>query len=137
VAGGVESLPPDARRRLEQFAGALERVPVEELTLYAVGHPEDGSPPATEAASVALERGLTSAIEDARTAVRAYVERSHASAHYRGAGSLNVAPSLGPTADWVRVMRSLDDAVIALVLDDSLREDDRAELLGAWANLLP
>jgi hypothetical protein len=137
VAGGVDSLPPAARKRLEEFAGVLERVPVEDLTLYAVGHPEDGSPSATEAATVARERGLTSAIEGARTAVRAYVTRSHANAHYRGAGSLNVGPSLGPTEDWVRVMRSLDDAVIALVLDDSLREADRSELLGAWANLLP
>ena len=138
MAGGVDSLPPAARKRLEEFAVALERVPVQDLTLYAVGHPEDGSPSATEAATVARERGMESAVEGARSAVREYVTKAYANAQYRVSWvGLNVPPGLGPAEDRVRVMRSLDEAVIALVLDDSLRETDRSELLGAWANLLP
>ena len=138
MAGGVDSLPPAARKRLEEFASALERVRVGDLTLYAVGHPEDGSPSATEAATVARERGMESAIDGARLAVRAYVANAYANAQYRGSWiGEDTSPGLGPTADRIRVMRSLDDAVIALVLDDSLREADRSELLGAWANLLP
>jgi hypothetical protein len=32
-------------------------------------------------------------------------------------------------------MQSLADAVMAVVLDDALDPDDRAELLGAWDDL--
>ena len=34
------------------------------------------------------------------------------------------------------VMRSLDDAVIALVAWDSLNEPDRAEVMGRWGDLV-
>jgi len=47
------------------------------------------------------------------------------------------SPGLGTTDDRVRVLRSLGDAVTALVLWDRLDDADRFELLGQWARLLP
>ena len=56
-----------------------------------------------------------------------------------GLGFLGVArPTVGFGADddRLRIMQSLADAVMAIVLGDALDESDRAELLGAWDELL-
>jgi hypothetical protein len=49
---------------------------------------------------------------------------------------MNSAPGLGPTDDRVRVVRSLEEAVTALVAWDALDESDRAEVLGRWGELV-
>jgi hypothetical protein len=49
---------------------------------------------------------------------------------------LNTAPGLGPAEDRLFVMRSVGDAVTALVLWDRLDAHIRAELLGAWGALV-
>jgi hypothetical protein len=133
----LDGLSPDARRRLETFAAALERLQVDDLPLYAVKPREPDHQRALEAAAQASQAaGLDEAIEAARDAIADYVARAYGNAQYRtGYIAMNSAPGLGPTDDRVRVMRSLGDAVTALVLGDALDEADRAELLGAWANV--
>ena len=133
----LDALSAEARRRLETFAAALERVQVDDLPLYAVKPREPDHRRAVEAAEQASRAaGLDETIEAAREALLEYVARAYGNAQYRtGYIAMNSAPGLGPTDDRVRVMRSLGDAVAALVLGDAIDEADRAELLGAWANV--
>jgi hypothetical protein len=137
VGDPLDGLSPEARQRLETFAAAFERIQVDDLPLYAVKPREPGHRRAVDAAAVASRAaGLDEAIEGAREAIFDYVARAYANAQYRtGYIAMNSAPGLGPTDDRVRVMRSLGDAVAALALGDALDEADRAELLGAWANV--
>lgn len=134
----MERLPPDARARLEQFSVALERVHVDDLLLYAVRTKGPEHRRAVErAAVVAADAGLTTAIDDARSAVTGYVGRVYANAQYRaGFMGPNSAPGLGPTDDRVRVLRSIGDAVTAMVLGAALDEPDSAELMAAWDRLI-
>jgi hypothetical protein len=133
----LDALPAEARSRLETFAAALERVAVDDLPLYSVKPREPDHRRAVDAAAQASRAaGLDEAIEGAREAIMEYVARAYGNAQYRtGYIAMNSAPGLGPTDDRVRVMRSLGDAVTALVLGDAIGEADRAELLGAWANV--
>ncbi len=133
----LDSLPADARARLDRFATALERVPVDDLPLYAVRTHEPDHERAVDAArAVATASGLEVAVDAAREAIVHFVERAYGNAQLRVSWvGLNTAPGLGPTTDRVRVMQSIGDAVSGLVLWDGLNEADRAELLGAWANL--
>jgi hypothetical protein len=139
VTGDLDGLPAAARARLEQFSRALERVHVDDLPLYAVWARQPDHRRAVESAALAIrEAKLDKALEAARSAVIEYVGRTYAGAQFRTSWvGLNTAPGLGPTDDRVRVMRSIGDAVVALVAWDSLDGVDREELLGAWAKLLP
>ena len=133
----LERLPAEARTRLDEFTKALERVRVDDLPLYAVRPREPDHRRAVEAASIAIrEAGLDEPLEAARSLVVDYVGRAYATAQFRTSWvGDNSAPGLGPTDDRVRVMRSIGDAVSALVAWDSIDESDRAELLGAWADV--
>lgn len=139
VAEALAGLPEDARTRLEGFTGALERLHVDDLPLYAVRTRGVDHRRSVEAAAVlAIEAGLTQAIEAARAAVIEYVARTYGRAQFRATfAGPNTAPGLGPTDDRVQVMRSIGDAVTAIVLGDALDESDRAELIGAWDRLIP
>ena len=78
------------------------------------------------------------AIDAARSRLEAGIAREYASAMVRVSFvGLNSSPGLGPTDDRVQVMRSIGDAVTAIALWERLDADDRAELLGLWARLLP
>jgi hypothetical protein len=134
----VNRLPDGTRRRLQGFAGRLERIQLEELPMYVVRPIEPGHGEAIERAETAAEeRGLGGAVGEARTAMIEFVERRFTDAQYRPTiGGLNWGIGLGPTEDRVRVARSLGDAVGAVVLWDALDDPDRAELLGPWANLV-
>ena len=67
------------------------------------------------------------------------IGRQYAESQLRISGifGVNMAPSMGPTDDRVRVARSLGEAVTAIVLEDHLEREDHAELLGLWDRLLP
>lgn len=138
MADPLDRLPPEARQRLERFGAALERVHVDDLPLYAIRRRGPERRRSVErAAMLAAEAGLTEGVEAARSALTEYVTMAYANAQYRASfAGLNTAPGLGPTDDRVRVLRSIGDAVSALVLDGALDEADRAELLGAWDRLL-
>jgi hypothetical protein len=121
VRDPLDRLPAGARTRLDEFTEALERVRVDDLTLYAVRPREPDH---------------RRAVEAARSLVVDYVGRAYATAQFRTSWfGDNSAPGLGPTDDRVRVMRSIGDTVSALVAWDSIDESDRVELLGAWADV--
>jgi hypothetical protein len=138
VGDAVNRLPDIARRRLQGFAGRLERIRIEDLPMYVVRPMEPGHGEALERALTAAEAsGLARGIEEARSAMVQFVERQFSDAQYRPTlGGVNWGLSLGPTEDRVKVARSLGEAVGAVVLWDTLDEPDRAELLGPWANLI-
>ena len=138
MGDAANRLPDVARRRLQGFAGRLERIRIEELPMYVVRPIEPGHGEAIERALTAAEaNGLARGIEEARGAMIQFVERQFADAQYRPTlGGVNWGLGLGPTEDRVKVARSLGEAVGAVVLWDTLDEPDRAELLGPWANLI-
>jgi hypothetical protein len=138
VGDAINRLPDAARRRLQGFAGRLERIRIEDLPMYVVRPMEPGHGEAVERALTAAKAsGLAHAIEEARSAMIQFVERQFSDALYRPTlGGRNWGLGLGPTEDRVKVARSLGEAVGAVVLWDTLDEPDRAELLGPWANLI-
>jgi hypothetical protein len=135
----LSALPTDARARLDAFVAALERIGVGDMSLYAIPGDEGELEQARKAAhSVAAERGLEPALEAARQDVLAFVANDYretsAQLGYRGSSP---TVGFGPGDDRLRVMQSLADAVLAVILDDALDPDDRAELLGGWDGILP
>jgi hypothetical protein len=134
----LESLPRDARARLVGFMTALERINVGDLTLYAVRQREtEHSRAVAAAAQAASERHLEPQLEAARAAAIDYVTLAYQNAMMRiSYVGPTTATGFGPADDRVRVMRSLADAVTAIILDDALDDAVRAELMGAWDGLL-
>lgn len=138
VADPLARLPTDARSRLEAFSAGLERVGIDELPLYAVRMRQPEHRRALEQAALAArDAGLEAAVEAARAVVTEYIARQHAWAGLRSGYPIEIRGPSGRVEDWVRVMRSVGDAVVALVLWDRLTDWDRVELLGEWATLLP
>lgn len=134
----LAALPADARSRLDAFIAALERVNVGDLSLYAIPVDEAEVEQARSAAhDVARERGLQPALEAARHEVLEFVAEDYRETS-AGLGFVGSGPTVGFGADddRLRVMQSLADAVIAIVLGDALDDGDRAELIGGWDGLL-
>jgi hypothetical protein len=132
-------LPADARARLDAFTAALERINVGDMSLYAIPGDEAEMDRARQAArDVAGERGLEPALEASRHEVLQLVAEDYRDTA-SGLGYVSAGPSVGFGADddRLRIMQSLADAVMAVVLGDALDESDRAELLGAWDEVLP
>jgi hypothetical protein len=134
-----DRLPPDARERLEAFARALERVHVDDLVLHVARRRGGEHRRVVErAALLAREAALEGPIDAARGALVEAVLRELAGAQLRvGVFGINTTLNQGPTDERVRVLRSLGDAVTALVLWERLDAADRSELLGLWDRLLP
>jgi hypothetical protein len=135
----LASLPGDARKALDQLAQAIERVPLEDLQLYADRRFDDEHIRAVEEAKrVADEAGLTDGIRAAQRALTEGVVQMYGSVQMRGTIlGTNIAPPPGTNEDRIRMLESLGDAVTATVLGDRLDPDDHAEMLGLWARLLP
>lgn len=135
----LASLPRDARKALDQFAQAIERVPLENLQLYADRRFDDEHIRVVEEAKrVADEAGLTDGIRAAQRALTEGVVQMYGSVQMRGTIlGTNIAPPPGTNEDRIRMLESLGDAVTATVLGDRLDPDDHAEMLGLWARLLP
>jgi hypothetical protein len=135
----LPSLPRDARKALDQFAQAIERVPLENLQLYADRRFDDEHIRVVEEAKrVADEAGLTDGIRAAQRALTEGVVQMYGSVQMRGTIlGTNIAPPPGTNEDRIRMLESLGDAVTATVLGDRLDPDDHAEMLGLWARLLP
>ncbi len=138
-ASAIDRLPPDARKRLDELAQAIERVPMDELPLYADrGFDDEHVAAVDRAKAVADEAGLTAGIVAAQRAMADGVIEMYGSSQMRGSiMGMNIAPPPGTDEDRMRMLESLGDAVSATVLGDRLDPDDHAELLGLWARLLP
>jgi hypothetical protein len=109
------------------------------MSLYAIPGDEAEMEQAREAArAVARERGLEPALDAARQEVLSFVTEDYreTSAGLGYLGGTSPTVGFGAGDDRLRVMQSLADAVMAVVLDDALDPDDRAELLGGWDDLL-
>jgi len=138
ASDALNALPADARARFDAFTEALERIDVGAMSLYAIPGDEAEMEQAREAArAVARERGLEPALDAARQEVLAFVSEDYreTSAGLGYLGGTSPTVGFGAGDDRLRVMQSLADAVMAVVLDDALDPDDRAELLGAWDDL--
>jgi hypothetical protein len=138
AGGPLNALPADARERFDAFKAALERIDVGAMSLYAIPGDEAEMERAREAArAVARERGLEPALDAARQEVLAFVSEDYreTSAGLGYLGGTSPTVGFGAGDDRLRVMQSLADAVMAVVLDEALDPDDRAELLGAWDDL--
>ena len=132
----ISNLPADARERLETFSAALERINVGDLPIYAMQSNEPAHQQAVdEAARVADDRRVDGAIEAAQQRLVGFVQAEYQRGMMRIEGA-GLSPSFGPIDDRVRVMRTLSEAVSAVILGDALDEETQAELLGAWGSLL-
>jgi hypothetical protein len=138
-AAAIDRLPADARKRLDELAGAIERVPLDDLPLYADRRIDDEHLTSVEtAARMADEAGLTEGIRAAQRALTEGVVQMYGSERLMGTiMGMSTASPAGSNEDRVRILESLGDAVAATVLGDRLDPDDHAELLGLWARLLP
>jgi len=123
---------------VSSFLDALEHAPVEELRMLAV-RPLDQA--AHDAARSTAEAELRRSGRDERhTVLRAWIEdllrRSFSQRGFAPAAWLGVPHEpLGP-ADRVRVGRTIDDAVVALLVRDFVDETTFDELLGPCAGLV-
>jgi hypothetical protein len=135
----LAALPAETRARLDAFARALERVNVGELSLHVARTRDDDHRRAIETAEiVAIETGLEAAVAAARRTVGELVMRIYAESIYRTSiFGVNTAPTSGPVDDRLQLVRSLGDAVAAIILGPHLDEATQAELLGLWDRLLP
>jgi hypothetical protein len=136
--GAIDRLPAEVRHRLEAFSQAIERVRVEDMAMYATNPDREAHQRALdEAELVAIESGREPAVKDARSRLIEFIIREYGDSQYRPTWiGLNWGQSPGTTHDRVRVMRSLADAIAALVLWDLLDEGAREVLLGPWGSLV-
>jgi hypothetical protein len=135
----IARLPAAARRDLDELAQAIERVPLQDLQLYADRtSDEEHIRAVAEADRIAAESGLTEGILAARRALIDAVIAMYGQVQMRGTiFGTDVAPPAGSDADRIRMLESLGDAVTATILGDRLDPDVHAELLGLWSRLLP
>ncbi len=135
--GALDQLPCAARERLARFAADFEDIDARDYALFATV-PEDASAlhRAMARADAALAEGPR------RDAVRAAVAKfeSAAALGYSQRMSLSdtflLFNSLADRADdRVRLVASLERAIVALVLWDELDADDLGALLGPWAEV--
>ncbi len=136
--GALDRLPSDARTRLDEFAGALDRVQADDLALFVARERQPRHRRAVEAAElVTTESGLVEVVAAARHAIVEAIIRELAERQFRvWIGGVAMAPNMGPVDQRVRLAQSLSDAVTAIVLDDRLDVADRDELLGLWSRLI-
>lgn len=133
-----DGLGSSARRRLDRFARAFDAIDAKELRLFAGPAEPDH---ALDGAMVAADRVLGSGIERAATkrAVQTFVK----AAQVRFVEDFNVLTLLGVGArdmasaeERVRVFKSLERAIVALVVWDRLDPTEQAALAGPWADLV-
>jgi hypothetical protein len=138
-ADPLDRLTDDARRRLDAFTGALDRVNLDDLPLYVARLRQPRHRRAVETAElVAIEGGLADTVDAARRVVIEQIIRGFAESQFRvWIGGVKMTPDMGPVDERVRIAGSLGDAVTALVLGDRLDVATSGELLGLWSRLLP
>lgn len=135
---GLDDLPDDARRRLDAFTRAVDRIDVDRLRTLVAEPVEPRHRRAVETAElVAIESGLEAVVDAARRVVVETLIREFGVRQLRvWVGGVAMAPNVGPAEERVAIARSLGDAVTAIVLGSRLDPADAAELLGLWARLL-
>lgn len=132
----IGDLPRDVRRRLETFTSKVERVPLDQLPMYAARPLGSDHRRALENAELmANSNGRSEAVAAVRENSYGYLERQFADAQlHTSIAGLNWIGT-GRVEDRARVAASLTEAITAIALWDLLDEGDRDEMLGAWAEL--
>jgi cytosine/adenosine deaminase-related metal-dependent hydrolase len=133
-----EGLGAKVRRRLDLFARAFDELNAKTLVLFAgPSTPDDVMASAMKRADEVLQSGLERAAT--KEAVQLFVK----SAQVRLVEEFGISKLLGmgsnqmPSADdRVRVFKSLERAVVALVVWDRLDPSEQAALVGPWRDLV-
>jgi len=132
-------LPRDVLRRLDRFAGRIDRLGTDDVFLFAAqpldATAHDDARLAAQSAAIAHSR--TAALKDARQRAHEWISRFLSAYHPRGhlMGEAGWSPTVRSAVDRSTLMASLADAITAIVTWDLLSEEDRDELLGPWARL--
>ncbi len=133
----IDSLPAPTREAIERFWSRLERLRAEDMIALSA-RPLDATTHAgtlARAYEAATFAGRAGTVTDVRRSVddwvvalfnRSTVQPGWMEANWGRPGTV---------ADRANLAESLGEAVTALALGDLLSEEDRDELLGAWAPL--
>lgn len=137
-APSTASLDASARRRLDRFAAAFDRVNAHDYIQFAIKPSDPEAVAGAEADAVRLI-GSGPQHDAIRGAIEAFVEAAGiAYSNHLALPQyllLNDAVADRPD-DRQRFLRGLERAVAALVLWDQLGETDRDVLLGPWAGVI-
>jgi hypothetical protein len=132
------ALRADERQRLDQFAGIFDRLDASIYTTLADAGDEAAVERAQADAVARLGQGSR------RAAVRAAIAAFTDEATIAYARRMSLTDTLmlfqslpDRPEDRVRFLRSVERAVVAVILWDELSENDRDALLGPWAGVLP
>jgi hypothetical protein len=135
----ARALPPDVRRRLEQFLQRLDRLRVEDLPMFAaVSLDKDGYEESVRAASrAAFEANRRGVLDQVHRDADAWLNRlfSRHQFYPEWAGP-QMGMIAGTVGDRIRLAEALKSVLSALVLWDILDETYRENLVGAWAALI-
>jgi hypothetical protein len=127
----------EAQRAIEAFWHRVERMRVEDMLALAARPIDENAHAAVmqRAADAADRAGLAQTIEDARRSIDDWVIHIYnASTVQPGWLEANWGRP-GSSQDRANLAASLGEVVRALVLGNRISDDDRDELLGAWAEL--
>ena len=134
----VDALGAHARARLDRLAFEFDRLDSAEYTLFAASPPDPGRTAAAERAAVRLV-GSGPRKKAVRNAVTAFVDAASAAYSRRMPLPQTFLLNQGlpdRPEDRVRVLVTLERAVVALILWDELEPDDRDVLVGPWSRLI-
>ena len=133
LADDLAGLHPEERRRLERFADAFDRVNARDYPLYAEAAASEGVKEAQQRARELIGGGERK--RAVRAAIAAFVDAG-TQAYARGMSLTDTFLLFQPVPDRaedrVRFLRTVERAVVGLILWDDLEPDDRAALIGPW-----
>ena len=124
--------------RLDEFAGVLDRLRVEDLLALAARpfEPTTRAAAQVEAEEAARFAGRGGALRAAHERVEHYVLALFNASTLQPGWMEATWGRPGTAADRANLARSLRDAVTALALEDVLSDEATAVMLGPWAALL-
>jgi hypothetical protein len=134
----LDGLAPAERLRLDGFATLFDRLDASQYATLTETSPNEAVESAKERAGVLVGRGGRRR-DAVRAAIKAFTDA--ATTAYAGRMSLTdtllLFQSLPDRAeDRTRFLQSVERTVVALILWDELDDEDRAALVGPWADLL-
>ena len=135
--GDYDAMRPQERARLERFATAFETVDPTDYEQFAGTTASEAE--LARARDAAL-RGIGSgprraAVEAAVRAFTQAAERALAERAFNPLVMYGGASSSPRLEDRTRLVEALEGAVVAVILWDQLRPDERDALLGPWARI--
>ena len=132
----ITALEPDERERLQRFADAFERLDASQYVQFAEAETPNDLAAETEAIELL---GTGERREAAKAAVKVFTDAATVAYSRRPTLTdtfllFQSLPDRGD--DRVRLLSSMERAVVALILWDELSEESRMQMLGPWADLV-